>query len=75
MTRTQIQLPDPMYHQLKALAEAHDWTLAEAVRRGVELLLTSYPQQAEPQWKLPEPLKLGAFEAPPEDWRRLANER
>lgn len=75
MTRTQIQLPDPMYRELKALAEAHDWTLAEAVRRGVELLLTSYPTRTEPEWALPRPEDLGAFETPPEHWRSLANER
>jgi hypothetical protein len=77
MVRTQIQLPDDVYRELKALAEAKEWSLAEAVRRGVELLLRSYPADPTPKaaWSLPEPLPLGEFLAPVEDWRRLANER
>ena len=69
MTRTQIQLPDPLYRELKALADAHDWSLAEAVRRGAELLIASYPKRPDPDWQRPEPLHLGEFKAPVEDWR------
>lgn len=74
MTRTQIQLPDPLYRELKALAEAQDWSLAEAVRRGVELLLRSYPTRPDLAWRLPPAIDLGAFGAPASDWRQLANE-
>ncbi|MCB9688830.1 MAG: antitoxin [Alphaproteobacteria bacterium] len=76
MTRTQIQLPDELYRDLKRLAEAQEWTLAETLRRGAELLLRSYPRDPEPAstWQLPEPVALGNFVAPVSDWRRLANE-
>ena len=36
MTRTQIQLPDPLYHQLKDIARQQDWSLAELMRRAGE---------------------------------------
>lgn len=76
MIRTQIQLPDDMYRDLKRLADEREWSLAEALRRGAELLLRSYPREREPRetWQLPEPVALGAFQAPVSEWRALANE-
>lgn len=76
MVRTQIQLPDELYRDLKRLAEDREWSLAEALRRGAELLLRSYPRVREPleSWQLPEAMPLGEFRAPPSDWRALANE-
>jgi hypothetical protein len=76
MVRTQIQLPDEMYRDLKRLAEEREWSLAEALRRGAELLLSSYPADRAPRegWQLPDPLTLGEFVAPAEAWRALANE-
>ena len=75
MTRTQIQLPDDVYLELKQLSEEKEWSLAEAVRRGVELLLRSYPRERSASWELPPAVPLGTFAAPPSDWRALANER
>ena len=75
MTRTQIQLPDDVYRELKRLSDEKEWSLAEAVRRGVELLLRSYPRETSTSWELPHAAPLGAFAAPPSDWRTLANER
>jgi hypothetical protein len=76
MVRTQIQLPDELYTELKALAEDKEWSLAEALRRGAELLLRSYPRQRAErgQWKLPDAQRLGAFAADVSHWRALANE-
>jgi hypothetical protein len=75
MVRTQIQLPDRLYRDLRALADEREWSMAEAIRRGAELLLQSYPpvRGTVDGWSLPEPLPLGAFLAPVEDWRDLAN--
>lgn len=77
MTRTQIQLPDDLYRDVKALAAEKEWSLAEALRRGAELLLQSYPKERDSreEWQMPEPMHLGPFLAPVEDWRELANER
>lgn len=77
MTRTQVQLPDQLYQELRALAEEREWSLAEAIRRGAEMLLRSYPSVRDPMdsWALPEPLHLGEFLSGPEEWRELANAR
>lgn len=76
MIRTQIQLPDELYRDLKRLADEREWSLAEALRRGAELLLRSYPTERVPrdEWRLPDAVPLGPFGAPAEDWRALANE-
>lgn len=59
MTRTQIQLPDPLYHELKRIAEQQDWSLAEVIRRAGELYVARYPERKQAAWKLPEALDLG----------------
>jgi hypothetical protein len=75
MTRTQIQLPDALYAQAKRVAERHEISLAELVRRGLEHMLRVYRADAtpDPEWRVPEPLSLGEFLAPVEAWRELAS--
>jgi hypothetical protein len=72
MTRTQIQLPDALYRQAKALAEAREISFAELVRNGLEYMLrVSTPAAPSPQkWALPESIRLGKADpfADP-DWR------
>lgn len=67
MIRTQIQLPTELYHDLKRVAKAKEWSLAETLRRGAELLLRTYPDPVESQdpWSPPKPRKLG--------WRGLSH--
>lgn len=68
MIKTQIQLPDELYRQVKQLAEAKQWSLAETLRRGAELLLNIYPDarhRGEP-WSPPKPRRLG--------WQGLSHE-
>ncbi len=43
MIKTQIQLPEDLYHALKRVAAAKEWSLAETLRRGAENLLQQYP--------------------------------
>lgn len=75
MTRTQIQLPDALYAQAKRIAERQEMSLAELVRRGLEHMVRLYraDDAPVPDWRLPEPLELGGFLEPVEDWRELAN--
>jgi hypothetical protein len=75
MTRTQIQLPDALYSQAKRVAERHEISLAELVRRGLEHMLRVYRADETPdtEWRVPEPLPLGEFLAPVEEWRELAS--
>jgi len=60
MIRTQIQLPDPLYREVRRIAQAQDWSIAEVIRRGAEAVVRSYPpdkKQTRQTWQLPEPLK------------------
>jgi hypothetical protein len=67
MTRTQIQLPDEVYRRAKRLAELREISMAELVRRGLELILSQYPEPAQVKrdWQLPAPRNLG--------WRGLSH--
>ena len=77
MIRTQIQLPDEIYRAAKELAARKEWSLAEVVRRGVESILLSYPEQfsSSKEWQLPESRPLGgdSFFGNP-DWRYEINQ-
>lgn len=72
MTRTQIQMPDALYRQAKALADARESSLAEVVRNGLEYMIrVSAPPTADKQdWTLPKPVHMGKTDpfADP-DWR------
>jgi len=75
MVRTQIQLPDELYAEVKRIAREREMSLAEVVRRAVELIARVYPPVERPgDWAPPAPRRLGSFLAPVEDWRMLANE-
>ena len=55
MTRTQIQLPEPLYQRLKKIAAARDWSLAELIRRGMETYVQTCPEvnASTPEWAMP----------------------
>lgn len=60
MVRTQIQLPDPLYRQVRRVAEAQDWSVAEVIRRGAEAVVRAYPEIKDDRrgtWKFPPPIK------------------
>ena len=46
MVKTQIQLPDALYRDLKRLATAREWSLAETLRRAAEQFLARHPDAA-----------------------------
>ena len=61
MIKTQVQLPDQLYHQAKAIAAQREWSFAEVVRRGLEYMTLAYPVHEKPdEWEIPV-LKEGAF--------------
>ena len=68
MIRTQIQLPDELYRELKRLAEAKEWSLAETVRRAAEQFLARHPDPAPAgsEWQPPVSNAVG--------WRGLTHE-
>lgn len=56
MIKTQIQLPDRLYHEAKRVAHEREVSLAEVVRRGVEYITRVYPPvpgQPNAEWQLP----------------------
>jgi hypothetical protein len=59
MVKTQIQMPDDLYARIKELADKKEWSLAEALRRGAELLLQRYPAPQSTSWTPPTPRRLG----------------
>jgi hypothetical protein len=77
MIRTQIQLPDALYREVKRVAAEREMSLAELVRRGLETVLSRFPAHpaAQGAWELPKPRPLGgdAFFNNP-DWRYEINE-
>jgi len=78
MVKTQIQLPDALYHDLKRVAAAKEWSLAETLRRGAEWVVATHPGAAlspSTPWQLPEPVNLDLLTDPfaDPDWREDAN--
>lgn len=69
MIKTQIQLPDDLYRQVKQFSAEREWSLAETFRRAVEQFCARYPNapmKAE-AWALPTPRNLG--------WKGLSAEQ
>ena len=44
MMRTQIQLPEPLFGKLRSIAQMRDISLAELIRRGMELYVMTCPE-------------------------------
>lgn len=77
MKRTQIQLPEPLYEEIKRVARTQEWSITEVLRRGAEHIVRVYPAdgRGDVAWSLPEASDLGTFLAPVDEWRELASER
>ncbi len=63
MIKTQIQIPEDLYNDLKGLAKRKEWSLAETLRRAGENFLQQYvdPQEAsnESLWTPPTSRHVG----------------
>lgn len=62
MTKTQIQVPEELFQELRSFARQRGWSLAETFRRGAELLLQVYPDSPLPvktAWNPPTSSKIG----------------
>ena len=78
MVKTQIQVPDELYGRIKQLATEQEWSLAETLRRGAELLLANRPLAAHGHatvWTLEPPANTQLLADPFEDpaWRESTN--
>ena len=70
MTKTQIQVPEELFEEVRAFAKRREWSLAETFRRGAELLLQVYPDHtAKPTtaWTPPTSNRVG--------WKGLSAEQ
>jgi hypothetical protein len=54
MNRNHVQLPEPLFLKLQAIATSHDWSLAEVVRRGMESYVQTFPEVSEVPYPLPK---------------------
>ena len=69
MTKTQIQLPEELFAEIREFARRREWSLAETFRRGAELLLEVYSREApaaSQPWQAPSSSAVG--------WRGLSAE-
>jgi hypothetical protein len=71
MKRTQLQVPEPLYREVRRIARLNDWSVSEVFRRAVELLVAQFPtaKDGSTSWKLPHPRNLGAPKVDPSRWR------
>ena len=75
VTKTQIQVPEELYRELKEFAKQREWSLAETFRRGAELLLETYPGDRSGKlqaWSPPVSKKVGWKGLSAEGLRELA---
>lgn len=75
MTKTQIQVPEELYREIKSFAQSREWSLAETFRRGAELLLEVYndhPQPPHTAWTPPVSASVGWQGLSPEALRDVA---
>ena len=75
MTRTQIQLPDELYREAKALCDEREMSLAELARRGIEHMVTVLNRgKKDAPWLPPTPHGLGWSDFSEDELKRLAQE-
>jgi hypothetical protein len=75
MNKTQIQVPDELFRELRSFAKAREWSLAETFRRGAELLLEVYDDKPHPPskaWRPPVSMDVGWKNLSPEQLRDTA---
>jgi len=79
MIKTQIQLPDTLYRELKRVAKEREMSLAEVLRRGAEYITQVYlpVEKDNPDAALPGPFNVGLKQDPfaNPNWRYELNER
>ncbi len=72
MKRTQVQIPDPLYEDVRRIAERRDWSVSEVFRRAVEEYVAEVPELGEEGgWVLPKPREMGEPRVAPDQWRDL----
>lgn len=77
MVRTQIELPDRLHRELKALAAAENMTLREFSKRvlGEAVSVRRHGRTAGKNWTFPVVRDMGRVLLPESEWRAAATER
>jgi len=72
MKRTQLQIPEPLYAEVKRVAKARDWSVSEVFRRAVEQYVSECPAEEHGKaWVLPEPRHMGIEKIPSDRWKEV----
>lgn len=58
--RPQIQLPDPLYREVRRIAAQQQWSVTEVIRRGAETMIRLYPAGKAAHTSTALPPALGA---------------
>lgn len=76
MIKTQVQIPDQLFHRAKQVAAQNEWSFAETVRRGLEYITSVRPVQgtAGRRWKPPQARDCGPFLLSEEDWTTVSHD-
>lgn len=76
MVKTQVQIPDALFHEAKRLAAENEMSFAEVVRRGLEEIVRHHPpgRTSGEKWKLPMSHAMGAALVPEEEWTALCHD-
>jgi hypothetical protein len=75
MIKTQVQIPDYLYHEAKRVAAEYEMSFAEVVRRGLEKSLAYYPPRTPATWQPPTPVHLELrCSIDDDEWSLLAND-
>ena len=76
MIKTQVQIPDELFHRAKKLAAEKEWSFAEVVRRGLEQVTQINPagRKAPSEWRLPKAAPMGLPLAPEAEWTALCHD-
>ena len=75
MRKTQIQVPEELFTEIRGFAARREWSLAETFRRGAELLLQTYAEESPPAsaaWQPPTSRTVGWKGLSPEQLREIA---
>jgi hypothetical protein len=69
MVKTQIQVPEELFREIRSFAKSREWSLAETFRRAAELLLEVYDGNpiAASTWTPPASSSVG--------WKGLTDEQ
>ena len=73
MKRAHLQIPEPLYEEVRRVARLRGWSIADVIRRAVEQLVAQYGGGKAPdtEWEQPPARSIGRPLVPPDRWREV----